>query len=83
MESESRKPRAGFEAGEHELVEGDDRKAAHSDRKGVMVEERDAQERQREQDKIDGNSEQKNGLDHSDLGESDNKQVECSDDAEM
>ena len=48
---------AEFEAGEDQLVERDDRKPGQRDVQRVMVEQRDAQQRQAEQDEIDGNAE--------------------------
>ena len=55
---------AVFEAGEDELVDDDDGKARQRDLKRLVVEQRDTQQRQREQDEVDGYSEHKDWFDH-------------------
>ena len=56
MQPESGKAFAGLEAGERELVQHDCREPDQRDGKNVAVEYRDAQQRQREQDEIEGNA---------------------------
>ena len=50
---------AGLEAGEAELVEDDDRQPGQRDLQRVAVENRDADQRQRKEDEIEGNAEQR------------------------
>ena len=62
MQRKSAEAGAGLEAGEGELVGDDGGEADKRDLQGVTVEEGDAQQRQGEQDEIDGNAEEIEGL---------------------
>ena len=58
VQREAGEPGAELEAGEDELVERDRRKPGQRDLQRVMMKQRDAEQRQREQDEIDGDAEQ-------------------------
>jgi hypothetical protein len=68
MAEEPNEARAELEAGESELVGNDGDEAAERDRQRVMVEHRNAEQRQPEQDEVDRNSEDKDGIDQGNLG---------------
>ncbi|MNC92175.1 hypothetical protein D3C83_85540 [compost metagenome] len=56
------KTRSGLEAGEPELVQGDDSKTGEGDVQRVAVEDRHADQGQRKQNEIDRNAEQRRSL---------------------
>ena len=58
VQAEAREAGAELEAGEGDLVERDRREARERDRERVIVQQRDAEQGQREQDEVDRNAEQ-------------------------
>ena len=67
MLAKAAESRAEFESGEGQLVDNDRCKPGQRDRKRVTMEQRNAEQRQREQNEINGYSEQNYGFDHSSL----------------
>ena len=65
--AEAAKPGAEFESGEGELVDDDGGEPGQRHRQRVVVEQRDAEQRQREQDEIDGDSKQQDRFNHDGL----------------
>ncbi len=59
---------AVFEPGEDQLVDHDCAEPGQRDGEGVMMKQRDPEQRQREQDEVDGYPEYKDGFDHNGLG---------------
>ncbi len=62
MQAEAGEAGAEFETGKEELVEGDRREPAKRDLQCLVVEDRDAKQRQAEQDEIDRNAEHEHRL---------------------
>ena len=62
--AEAVEARAVLEAGEDQLVDDDRGKARQRDLKRLVMEQRDPEQRQREQDEVDGYSKHKNRFDH-------------------
>ena len=57
--AETGQPRTVLEAGEDQFVDDNSDKACERDVKRLVMEQRDAEQRQREQDEVDGYSKQK------------------------
>ena len=53
MQRQTGQPVAGLETGEHQLVQGDRCQAAEADVQGVVVEQGDAQQGEREEDELE------------------------------
>ena len=68
--AEAGEARTVLESGEDEFVDDDGGKPGQRDRKRVAMEQRDAEQRQREQDEVDGYSKHEDRLDHDGLGTS-------------
>ena len=58
VQREPAEPAAELEPGEPELVDDDRRQAGERDLQRMVVEQRDPEQRQREQDEVDRNAEQ-------------------------
>jgi hypothetical protein len=67
MVAEAFEARTVLETGEDQFVDDDRGKAAECDFKRLVMEQRDPEQRQREQDEVEGYSKHKNRLNHPDL----------------
>ena len=62
VQGETGEPRAGLEAGERQLVDDDRRKPGQRNLQGLVMEDRDPDQRQAEQDEVDRNSQHEHRL---------------------